>query len=441
MKLILIFSIFLFAGASSANTNNKCFRNTEKCSAKSNTFLGNEYSSNAIFVGFDFNYHVNNLKFIEELFVIAGESKTFPPINLLIPKSFKYFKNLSREKILTIKRPDNIKTGLLYDELKKLVNLYKSKIAINLIQTQDETTLWAQDLFELHYSNNNFQLLNFRKKYSYDYGKILKKECNVSPVEHNLPVTPINLKDRLYEDGGNFEMVGDVTVIGNNMPSAYKNYFRKNNPNVFELKVDWLDVGHVDELIQVIPQDSKTKCGSIALVYSSPKLGLQLSGSLEKKNRKRDKVCGVDGQSKATLLRRLKGCNNFNQYNLKLDEKINSEVARLSNFLKNTSNCKKKVKTIPMPTLFYNDFNLPRQKKGLSQNKARPLVPNLVNLTIIEKLVLLPKQSLKSFMNYASKEFSSLTLKPKFMSVGFLHSSNGSVHCALNVVRGCLKNK
>ena len=68
---------------------------------------------------------------------------------------------------------------------------------------------------------------------------------------------------------------------------------------------------------------------------------------------------------------------------------------------------------------------------------SNTLGSNLTNSTIINKYLLLPKQSQSRFQEYAKKEIESLGLIPKFLDVSFVYEDDGAVHCLLNVSRAC----
>lgn len=418
--LILFFSSQVFAG--------KCFISSRSQSCpNTKTVLGNEHEAQGLFVGVDFDYHVDNLNFLESLFEIAKSRKDFPPINILLPKSYRYFKGKSLKEIRSLKKTMNVKTGELYYSLYELVKKYEA--VARLIKTEEQTTLWTQDLFELNLTSGRGELHNFRKKYGQDYKTTFKNQCAVDLTESSLPVLQVNVEERQFEDGGNLESALGVPLIGSSFPDSLKKYYKKEYPDTIEVDVSWLEVGHVDEVIQLIP--SKSKCG-VSLIYPSPKFGLSFLPKTEKKG-----TCSFNRKfSKSAILKYFPGCYDSLKENKELQVKIEREVNKIAKSIEKRTSCKK-IDLVPVPALFFRDFTKKSKEKGLAPNRYRNLFPSLVNSVVVGKALLMAKQPIKKVEDYMKRKAKTLGLVPYFLPMNYLHDNDGSVHCAINVARGC----
>ncbi len=82
------------------------------------------------------------------------------------------------------------------------------------------------------------------------------------------------------ELGGNIEgLPGGLCLVGNNQSSGYARQFCKDDKNIVKVDVNWLTVGHVDEIFKVIPtkiQDGRPPECNFALMTASPNKALEL---------------------------------------------------------------------------------------------------------------------------------------------------------------------
>lgn len=81
------------------------------------------------------------------------------------------------------------------------------------------------------------------------------------------------------EMGGNIEgLPGGSCLVGANAGLDYIEQFCGDKENIVQIDVGWLTVGHVDELVKVIPsKDSKDECG-FSIMIASPSKAIELLG-------------------------------------------------------------------------------------------------------------------------------------------------------------------
>lgn len=81
------------------------------------------------------------------------------------------------------------------------------------------------------------------------------------------------------EMGGNIEgLPGGLCLVGDNLSTKFSSQFCGNASNVVQTDVSWLTVGHVDELMKVIPTNRPgvpAEC-NFSLAFASPKKALEL---------------------------------------------------------------------------------------------------------------------------------------------------------------------
>lgn len=81
------------------------------------------------------------------------------------------------------------------------------------------------------------------------------------------------------EMGGNIEgLPGGLCLVGDNIGSVFSNQFCGSPANVVQIDVSWLNVGHVDEVVKVIPTNRPgvpAEC-NFSLMFASPKKAREL---------------------------------------------------------------------------------------------------------------------------------------------------------------------
>jgi hypothetical protein len=107
-----------------------------------------------------------------------------------------------------------------------------------------------------------------------------KTSCPISKGD-GIPPGKRDTKGRQFGNGafgGNLEALpGEVCMFGNN--EDYKGFadsFCGSSEHSVQLNVSWLTVGHVDEVIKVVPAPNKKAPCNFTLMYASPKKALEL---------------------------------------------------------------------------------------------------------------------------------------------------------------------
>ncbi len=77
--------------------------------------------------------------------------------------------------------------------------------------------------------------------------------------------------------GGNIEgLPGGLCMRGNNQPSSYTRQYCGDKSNEVVLETSWLEVGHVDEIMQVVKNSKAQAPCDFAISYSSPRKGIEI---------------------------------------------------------------------------------------------------------------------------------------------------------------------
>ncbi len=149
---------------------------------------------------------------------------------------------------------------------------------------------WVQDIFQSSFdpATGNAVIHSVDKPFNEENQAIIDSKftqklttsLNSQSCSHGEKIgTSLKLGNELSigaRQGGNFEALpGGVCFTSTSMPSEALKSLCPNDKRVFKMKnVDWMKVGHVDELVNVVP-NPKAKCG-FSLVVASPKLALDL---------------------------------------------------------------------------------------------------------------------------------------------------------------------
>jgi hypothetical protein len=244
--------------------------------------------------------------------------------------------------------------------------------------------------------------------------------------------------------GGNIEVTpNDVLYIGSNADSNVRSFFidhgYSNKHVLFD--VDWLSVGHVDEIVTTInlPDDP---CG-FALVKSDPNKALKILNELseEEKNRlKLDRKKIKDYLSPEVITKQKEFSRRIDLNIKQLKEKVESV----------TKECKD-LKVISIPELYYCEPPMSRgtaeYMRGMSEaeykdylinfeEKCESLLPASINMLVLRKNLIIPETYFPPFDRYILEE-----LKKYDQNVHFIDTKNyysdggGEIHCGTDVLR------
>lgn len=153
---------------------------------------------------------------------------------------------------------------------------------------------WQQDWFEafVNLSTGTPELRQI-ERYKESELKVSKlseasKSCGISPGEILKSDRPINKVDPRTTDqsiegaemGGNIEGApGGFCLLGDNQGKQFKKNVCRGEGNIITIKTSWLNVGHVDEILKVIPtnfHDGRPLECEFSVMGASPIKGIEL---------------------------------------------------------------------------------------------------------------------------------------------------------------------
>ena len=143
------------------------------------------------------------------------------------------------------------------DEIDPLLNDF-TKDYVEVLLTPSDYTIWAQDYFELAIDSKTGALSIIDLPYEKEAGEHIPTAISLA-CNHNLigqsEIDVSNMPRPSGNFGGNIDALTDnLVLIGNNMhPSQKQVLVEEIQQKFLEIDVKWLSVGHVDELISVIP--------------------------------------------------------------------------------------------------------------------------------------------------------------------------------------------
>lgn len=387
-------------------------------------FLPRSFPARAIYVGFaDNEFHKN---FLETLIQKAMVSKSKPRLNVLIPHN---------------------EDDLAYAFFSKNFDDPKYEF-INFIPTAADDTVWAQDYLEILFDTKSgkssiVDLPYFgREAENIPFGLAL--QCKKQLIEQRgfSEEDPPGNGDY----GGNIEPITTkVLALGNNLSNETYAIIKKiTTQKIIDVNVEWLETGHVDELITTIPHNKNSGDCEQTILIASPQLGLDLinQSALNKNKDEQKYEVYYDEYEKWPDLneclyienKNKKECIEFAKANRTYQSLIDFSLDSLQSQIENEHGCR--LKTVKFPQLF---VPLKIQKVyGTIDDRAISLNPNSVNNIFFYPNLLLAKQVYPPFqteLNKILKGFSHLDIH--FVEAKFVHELNGGIHCATNVAYAC----
>ncbi|WP_413578109.1 protein-arginine deiminase family protein [Bdellovibrio sp. HCB290] len=371
------------------------------------------------------------------------------------------------------------------------------KLSESLPKTESVTTThstkpmddWFQDIYEFYYSGENaLSAIEWREPFTPGLyapasfkgdrdptraeEKIANKNSAAAKAEFAKQIG-LNSKTTLqYEklnsgndfQGGNFEPYpGDVIVVGSMrgsvtpMEKVLKGTRYENR--IINLDTNWLQVGHVDETLNYIP-DATANCG-FRIVVPDVEKGGSLFLSISKKSlaavpedyqfigkeqglpragdsyieayEKLTSSSPKDPEDEAAVALFLKN-NQFAQG--KVDQLLNKFIQSYQTLV---PTCKGKMDVVKLPTVFGCgiDMVLGSYEDALAKSKfswCQAYLPNPVNFVSMGKHTLVPRQFFGALTSEVTKQLGQYT-KIHWIDTVLYNSSAGNAHCASNVIR------
>lgn len=328
---------------------------------------------------------------------------------------------------------------------------------VNLIPLAAQDTLWAQDFLKMAYDIDKKRPLIVDLPYS-------ERDSETSPhalsMICKLPLIKQPEKFSVEPDSGDYggnilPFPGGVVAVGSNMTVDIKNYLKSHfkQQDFVSLDLDWLETGHVDEILTLIPSSSslasgkeKTENCSFAILYSSPEQAMELieesgvwdkalpehaSSVFQNEDLERTDFTECFKNSKSVKNRK---CRALWAANKVYEKKVLSAVNRLKSVLLEKNSCQK-ISVVGLPQLFAPE----KVKKtyGEKNDLARAINPNVVNNILLGKDIIVAQQSHSSFQSFVDLKLREEGLVPHFVDSSLVHYSSGGLHCATSVIRGC----
>ena len=425
--LVFVTFVSCFKAEKTFETAHKlCENPTElrKCpDIKGEIILPRNYPARSIYVGFSNDkYH---LDFLDQLISLVSQLETKPMLNILVP------------------RLEDIEA---YDQLKKYFD--DTYQLINLIPTSSNETVWAQDYMEilLDTKSGKSEIINL---------PYFGREGDYIPISVGLSCQKNMIDQPLYptdaplpgngDYGGNIDaLTSKVVMLGNNMTNQTYDLIEKSTvQKIVEVNVEWLETGHVDEIITTLPLKKNASDCDQALLVASPKVALDIV-----QNKTKDlnsfssefKPFYVDdlvwpSRDKCLLFKNQKDpdCIEFTKVNLWYERIIQKSLDKVQNLIQAEHGCR--LKEIKFPQLF-----VPLEKAqeyGLYEDRAVPLNPNAVNNIFFYPYLVLPQQEFEPFQADIEMKLRNLPHKIEYTNSKFVHELNGGIHCATNISYAC----
>ncbi len=356
------------------------------------------------------------------------------------------FKSKPKLKVFIMVPKGIMKSAL--EELDPLLN-DATKEQVEVVATPSDFTIWAQDYFEtsLNRSTGEFSIIDL--PYESDVGENIPSFLALACNSNLIGQSEINADRLTYTSGnygGNIEALTDnLLVIGDNMHESQKEVLGKEiNQKIVEIDVKWLLVGHVDELISLIPDSNRGGNCPFDILYASPDTAYQLLKEEKAKGKDLNINLGI-GSRKDKKNFNLdecfeKGdinpiCKEVFRANKTYSKIIQNNMKKIRDSLDaEQGNCAQ-VNFIPIPILFSPKAF--RKSYGTENDEAITIDPNPVNNVVINNHLFLPKQNLDIFHQFTKKKLEKFNYKTNYVDGRFVHQFRGGIHCSLNFRRSC----
>ena len=326
-----------------------------------------------------------------------------------------------------------ILAGAIMDEFKN----YLKDPKVSFVNVPAEDLLWAQDVFQFMSLKNTPYVIDL--PYNHREGEhapapyALAKKMSYRETFLEPEVLSVSNGDF----GGNIEAFDKKNIIiGSNMSAKLKKWLENNIvQKMTTLDVDWLETGHVDEIISLLPVKPEGECPGV-FVYASSDLAHKTieksnqSAILARKVKEMDEVqeVAVDMIKRCyefpALFQNSDACKNYLAKLKDYDKKI---LANLEKVKKLYPTCQEE-RFIPLPLIFFQHKGAEEEELAFSMN------PNPVNGIFLNSFYIVPDQFFKPFNQVIAK-----ALKPwvdiHFTNADYINALQGGLHCMTNVFR------
>lgn len=344
--------------------------------------------------------------------------------------------------LIELAKKDNVEVdilvpGILAGAIMEEFKPYLKDPKVSFVNVPAEDLLWAQDIFQFMHLKSEAYVVDL--PYNHREGEhapapyaLAKK---ISYRETFLDPEVLNFSNGDF--GGNIEAFDEKNVIiGSNMSEKLQKWLKEHVVQKMEvLDVDWLETGHVDEIITLLPVKAEEKCPGVFL-YASPDLAHKILSTTKQSAVLARKVSDMDEvQSNAVdmikrcyefpeLFKNGDACRSYLEKSKTYDKKILESVSKVKALYPACSN----ERFIPLPLVFF------QHKNGEGQELAFSMNPNPVNGVFLNNFFIVPDQFYKPFNQVIEK-----ALKPwseiHFINADYINALQGGLHCMTNVFR------
>jgi hypothetical protein len=242
-------------------------------------------------------------------------------------------------------------------------------------------------------------------------------------------------------------------VVGDNMPDDMIQKIERHLSynKIFKFPVAWMDTGHVDEVLLLLPNKQKHpgEC-SYVLGISSPQLlreVLRKHNFHNEKDRLVRKPLSSLGDSEVYQVNSIRECLTLSDKKIQATEvctklweandtyeqMIATAASEIASYVANVSKCDLKIVKIPQlffPAHLDGGF-------GTAIDEAKTYHPNLANSTVIQEHVIFAEQAYAPIQQHFISMLESLGLKAHAVNANVLHHMGGGLHCATQTLRVC----
>jgi len=303
----------------------------------------------------------------------------------------------------------------------------------NFLHTDD---IWMQDWGEICAVEKNGTLINaiFDSKRGGGIGgkfPALFAESASMPYFSNP-----NSSGECGDYGGNIEVTPDnIFFAGNTMSDACRNFFAKNGYENRQVMLDtsWLDVGHIDEYMMVIPT-AHSACG-YSIVRSDPWYALDLIKTAADSDFE-----ALPTEYKTSMLEIRAALNDPESYkgsdvqqmidlNRTIGEIIDQNIGKFMQEVRRISgDSEREFPVVAWPNLYIGN-------SGSKPNRCSAFLPGVVNLLVLRDHLVVPATHFPPFEKIIEARFRSQGNKVHFIDEYMYHDLLGEVHCGTNVLR------
>lgn len=403
--------------------------------------LSNLHPVESVLVG----YHGANPGYIRRLASILRKHEPGVILNILIPQ------RAERASV-----PRGADEGVMERAGRDLRRIFADRASwphIRFLPVESVTTLWPQDFLLPGVTSGDRPAL---LAMPYSRGPAASGElASACALEHLPPAYPG--KERSSADyGGNIEPYpGGVLAIGEGLAREIRDRLEEGGSELLDIRTRWLKLGHVDEILSLVPLAEGPRRCRFAVPYSSPEAGIAAVRRVASEDP--DQVIAPPlpagetrpdtGKSRPSCLRTMfdaeggltagaaLGCDEFIRANLDYERIIESDLYRLAGRIRRRTGCAE-VRTIPLPQLYLPAWST-EGRYGEGGDGAVAVNPNPVNSLVLTRNIVVPEPFVEEFRREIRERLGPSGLRVHFVDNRLYHYRKGQVHCSTNALRAC----